>query len=416
MTAGFKRVKGFADMFGEESSLFTFLETTARTTFANYDYEELRAPILEATELFARSIGQVTDVVQKEMFTFADRKGRSLTLRPEATAGVIRAYVESGRDRDGTIARFFSVGPMFRFERPQKGRMRQFHQINCECLGGDSPYIDAELICMLMDFLTRAGIGGLKINLNSLGCSECRPAYLAALREYLNAFAESELCADCRIRRETNPLRVLDCKEASCRALIAGAPKLIDYNCDACRTHFEKVRELLKLENIDYVVNHTLVRGLDYYCRTTFEVVSDEIGAQTAVAGGGRYDGLVSQIGGADAPGVGFACGMERLALILEKTRRERPRPVFYLVCPDAENMDLAFQIAIKLRDANIAGEMNYRPASFKRLMRDAARSGARYALILGGDEAAAGRVAAKNMDDGSQVDIRLDELVEKLK
>ncbi|MDE5833659.1 MAG: histidine--tRNA ligase [Desulfovibrio sp.] len=415
MDPSFKRLKGFADMFGEQSAVFAFLETTARTVFANYEYEELRAPILEPTELFRRSIGAVTDVVQKEMFTFEDVKGRSLSMRPEATAGVLRAYLEAGRDKDSAISRFFSIGPMFRRERPQKGRLRQFHQINCECLGSDSPYIDAELICMLVEFLKRAGLKNLQLQLNSLGCRECRGKYLEELKKFLSSRDQDAFCEDCRTRSVSNPLRVLDCKQVNCRELIADAPRILDYNCRACETHFAKTLELLKLEGLNFRVNHNLVRGLDYYCRTTFEVVSDEIGAQTAVAGGGRYDGLTRQLGGGDIPGAGFACGMERLALLAEKNLKISARPIFYLACPDEENMNRAFAITQELRKSGVTGAMNYKPASFKKLMREAARNGARYALILGADEATSASISIKDMDKGDQISISARNLKEKL-
>ena len=389
-------------MFGEQSSLFSFLETAARQVFGNYEYEELRAPLLEFTSLFQRSIGSETDVVRKEMFTFTDRKGRSLSLRPEATAGALRAFIESGRDKQPGIARLFSIGPMFRYERPQKGRMRQFHQINCECLGSGSPYIDAELICMLMDFLTRAEIKNLSLQINSLGCRECRDNYIQVLKEYLKNKASDGLCTDCAARLTTNPLRTLDCKEAGCREILAGVPRLLDYNCPSCQNHFSKALELLRGQGIEPHINHRLVRGLDYYCRTTFEVVSEDIGAQTAVAGGGRYDGLVRELGGEDTPGAGFACGMERLALLLDGRKTER-RPDFYLACPDPENMEAAFSLTQELRKHNYSGEMNYAPAGFKKLMREAARLKSRVCLILGANEMASHSVMLKNMDTGEQ-------------
>ncbi|MBD5608008.1 MAG: histidine--tRNA ligase [Desulfovibrio sp.] len=415
MNTVFKRLKGFADMFGDQSAVFSFLETGARKVFANYEYEELRAPILEMTDLFRRSIGTSTDVVQKEMFTFEDIKGRSLSMRPEATAGVIRAYLEAGRDKDQSISRFFTIGPMFRRERPQKGRLRQFHQINCECLGSDSPYIDAELICMLMEFLERAGLQNLQIQMNSLGCRECRGTYIDELKKFLSSRDKDALCEDCQNRVVANPLRVLDCKRESCREIIDDAPRFLDYNCEACQTHFAKTLDLLKLEGLETLVNHKLVRGLDYYCRTTFEVTSEDIGAQTAVAGGGRYDGLARQLGGGDIPGTGFACGMERLALLVEKNLDLNVRPDFFLLCPDAENMDSAFALTQQLRKRNFSGIMNYKEGSFKSLMREAGKTNARICLILGADEIAKDAVTVKNMDDGSQFQIARGELEEKL-
>lgn len=399
---GLGRIKGFADLFPPESTAFTRMETVGRDIFTRYGFAELRTPLLEFTGLFQRSIGAETDVVQKEMYTFADRKGRSVSLRPEATAGVMRALIEAGlADGRGGPQRFFTFGPMFRYERPQKGRMRQFHQINCECLGTESPLADAELIAMLWSFLGALGIGDLTLKLNSLGCAQCRPAYLETLRNYLAGVPENALCEDCRRRRESNPLRVLDCKQEGCRSLTDHAPRLLDHNCPDCRRHFDTVLALLAKEGLEPVIDHRLVRGLDYYCRTTFEVVSGHIGAQTAVAGGGRYDGLTAQLGGPDAPGVGFACGMERLALLLPEVTASAPD--FFIVAPDEAGRVQGFALAWSCRRLGLSGELEYAGGSFKSLMRKAARSGARYCCIIGQDEAAAGLVTLRGMADGAQ-------------
>ena len=395
------RIKGFADMFPPDSDQFTRIENTARSVFGRYGFVELRTPLLEFTELFCRSIGEETDVVQKEMYTFPDRKGRSLTLRPEATAGVMRAYIESGLTNREPVSRLFTTGPMFRYERPQKGRMRQFHQINCECLGSHSPMADAELVSMLLRFLSDLGLTDLTLKMNSLGCSECRPKFKQALLEYLAGVDRDALCPDCARRVETNPLRVLDCKQPGCRAITDNAPKLIDYNCPECRAHFDTVLELLQGQALAFELDHRLVRGLDYYCRTTFEVVSGSIGAQAAVAGGGRYDGLVKSLGGPDVPGVGFACGMERLALMMGEGSGAAAD--FYLVAMDAQSRAQGWQLAQKLRDAGLTGEMNFSEAGFKSLMRQAGKSGAKYCLIIGPDEAAQGTVVVKNLESGEQ-------------
>ena len=395
------RIKGFADMFPPDSDQFTRIENTARGVFGRYGFVELRTPLLEFTELFCRSIGEETDVVQKEMYTFPDRKGRSLTLRPEATAGVMRAYIESGLANREPVSRLFTTGPMFRYERPQKGRMRQFHQINCECLGSHSPMADAELVSMLLRFLSDLGLTDLTLKINSLGCSECRPKFKAALLEYLNGVNRAALCPDCARRVETNPLRVLDCKQPGCRAITDNAPKLIDYNCPECRAHFDTVLQLLDGQGLAYELDHRLVRGLDYYCRTTFEVVSGSIGAQAAVAGGGRYDGLVKSLGGPDVPGVGFACGMERLALMMGEGKAAASD--FYLVAMDAQSRTQGWLLAQKLRNAGLTGEMNFSESGFKSLMRQAGKSGAKYCLIIGPDEAAQGSVVVKNLESGEQ-------------
>lgn len=401
MSGEFARLKGFADMFADQSALFTRMESAARTIFPRYGFGELRTPILERTGLFQRSIGTETDVVQKEMFTFEDRGGRSLTMRPEATAGVMRACLEAGLAKPGLVTRVFTMGPMFRYERPQKGRMRQFHQINCECLGSDSPYADAELICMLLSFLDSLHIPGLVLKMNSLGCVACRPAYMDSLKAYLMELDRDALCEDCRRRMDTNPLRVLDCKNGACHALAQAAPHLLDHVCDNCGEHFQLVTDLLKNRNVDIVIDHLLVRGLDYYMRTTFEVASNQIGSQTAVAGGGRYDGLVAQIGGQAVPGVGFACGMERLALLMDEDGLAKPD--FHIIALSTQLRPKAFALAEELRDGGFSGEMSYSDGGMKSLMRQAAHSGARFCLILGDSEDSRGEITIRNMADGTQ-------------
>ncbi len=405
-------IKGFADLFSPESDTFTHMESVARDIFFRYGFTELRTPLLERTELFSRGIGTETDVVQKEMYTFPDRKGRSLTLRPEATAGVMRAYIEGGRSGDA-VTKLFTTGPMFRYERPQKGRMRQFHQINCECLGPAEPYADAEMITMVMRFLEALGIGNLTLQLNSLGCPSCRPAYRDTLRQWLSTLDESALCEDCRRRMVTNPLRVLDCKVPSCKEHTADAPRILEHNCPDCAAHFETVRRLLDAEKVPYVINHRLVRGLDYYTRTTFEVVSDAIGAQGTVAGGGRYDGLVAQLGGGNVPGFGFACGMERLAMLLPE--HEPVRPEFYVVVLTESARETAYSLTQTLRDAGFRGEMSFTPRSVKSAMRQAGRSRARFCLLIGEDELVARSVMIKNMDSGEQALVPLAEAVRGL-
>lgn len=403
MSGSISRLKGFADLYGTDLAVFQRIENTARRIFPLYDYKEIRPPVLEQTSLFRRGIGEETDVVQKEMFTFSDQKGRSMSLRPEATAGVLRAAIDADLAREGQIARLFTIGPMFRHERPQKGRMRQFHQINAECLGSDSPYADAGLIAMLMQFLGKLELADLQLKVNSLGCPRCRPHYLEKLRLYLGK--TGQLCEDCVRRAETNPLRALDCK--ICHDKMADAPAFQDNLCEECERHFRTVLSLLKLAEIPYEIDSHLVRGLDYYRRTTFEVVSGAIGAQTAVAGGGRYDGLVEQLGGGKIPGAGFACGMERLALLTSPA--EAGRPDFYIVGLDAPAMEAAFLLAERLRGEGFTGLMNLKPGSLKSQMRQVDKSGARYCLILGPDELANGQIAMKSMDESSQELISLD-------
>jgi len=406
-------IKGFADLFPPESSRFTAIEAAAHRVFSRYGYVELRTPVVEHTELFCRSIGEETDVVQKEMYTFSDRKQRSLSLRPEATAGVMRAYIASGLHAKENISKLFSFGPMFRYERPQKGRMRQFHQINCECLGSYAPQTDAELISMLMVFLREIGITDASLQLNSLGCVACRPTYRALLAKYLHALKPAVLCQDCRRRMELNPLRVLDCKVAGCREYTAGAPRIMEHGCLDCREHFACVLELLKALHVPFELNYRLVRGLDYYMRTTFEVVSDNIGAQSSIAGGGRYDGLSESLGGPNLPSIGFACGMERLALLMPEP--ETKRPDFFIVCVAKEAHNIAFLLAEALRNKGLAGDMAHTGGSVKSQLRQADKAGARFCCVLGPDELAAGAVVLKNMDTGEQQSLPQIDAIEQI-
>lgn len=407
-----KRINGFADLFETDSLLFDFMETTCRKIFSDYGFREIRVPIMEYTQLFARSIGTETDVVQKEMYTFPDSHGTNQSLRPEATAGIMRAYISASLHAKESVSKLFTYGPMFRCERPQKGRMRQFHQIDCEILGSNAPTADAEIISLLMHYVDALGLTDLTLRMNNLGCPECRPKYRAALVEYLSRH-EADLCDDCKRRLHTNPLRVLDCKKDHDLAFMREVPVFLDYVCPDCARHYEIVTGLLQENNISYVQDHCLVRGLDYYCRTTFELQSSAIGAQTAVAGGGRYDGLIQNLGGPDVPGIGFACGMERLALLLgERLPRRRD---FYMVCLDEGSLHTAFRLTRELRLAGLSGEMGYAVAGIKSSMRQAGKSGARYTLLLGSDEAARQVVAVKDMDLGTQTDVAQSQLVDAL-
>lgn len=406
-----QKIKGFSDLFPPESTIFTHMETMAREVFGAYGCKEVRVPILERTGLFARSIGEETDVVQKEMYTFADRKGRSLTLRPEATAGVLRAFIESGSPEG--VTKLFTCGPMFRYERPQKGRMRQFHQLDVEVLGASTPQADAEVILMLWTFLERLGIQSLTLELNSLGCPKCRPAFHQALRVFLEDIDASALCEDCRRRTTTNPLRVLDCKVPGCRQATATAPRLTDHLCPECTAHFARVRGILNATGTPYTINPRLVRGLDYYQRTTFEVLSGDIGAQSAVAGGGRYDGLVAALGGPMVPGIGFACGMERLALLLPPLA-DRAMD-FYLAVLDEAALDTALVLGQSLRRHGFYGETAFEAKSPKAHLRQANKLGVKTCLLLGGDEMARGVIVVKDMATGVQTTVAQDDLAQAL-
>jgi histidyl-tRNA synthetase len=408
-------VKGFADIFHPQSALYTFMEDAARRVFGAYGFEELRLPVLEFTELFRRGIGGDTDIVQKEMYTFTDRKGRSLTLRPEATAGVVRAYLKSGGHGRDAVCRLFACGPMFRYERPQSGRMRQFHQLNCECLGAANAQTDAEILLMLTAFLRELKLDGLRTELNTLGCRACRPGYMEKLSAFLHGLDPETLCPDCRRRLENNPLRVLDCKVPTCREQTASAPAIRDHLCAECAAHFETVLGILDKENVRVVLNPRLVRGLDYYMRTTFEIVSETIGAQGSVAGGGRYDGLTTLLGGPAVPGIGFACGMERLALALDGQEKSRfaPRPDFYFAVLDGECADKALHAAQILRAAALSGTVDFNEGKLAAKLRRASHADAEYCLIIGANELARDEVIIKNMDDGSQVSLSLSTLAD---
>ncbi|NJB67965.1 histidyl-tRNA synthetase [Desulfobaculum xiamenense] len=401
-----QKIKGVADLFPPESDKFAFMERTAREVFSRYGYNEVRIPIMEKTELFARSIGEETDVVQKEMYTFPDRKGRSLTLRPEATAGLMRAFIENKLYAAQNVSKLFTFGPMFRYERPQKGRMRQFHQLDVEMIGANEPQADAELLLMLYTYLRGLGLRQLSFEINSLGCRNCRPGHRQALVDFFAGLNRDELCDDCRRRVDTNPLRVLDCKVERCRELTANAPKITDHLCDDCRTSFEVILGILDAMKVEYVHNPRLVRGLDYYVGLTFEVTSTDIGAQTAVAGGGRYDGLISQLGGPDVPATGFAIGMERLALLLGDL--EHPGVDFYVAVLDDSCATPALSLAQELRSAGLTGEAAFGAGSLKSRLRAANKVGARWCLLMGGNELAAGEVTVKDLAGGEQERVAL--------
>ncbi|WP_147819076.1 histidine--tRNA ligase [Salidesulfovibrio onnuriiensis] len=409
-----QKIKGFADMFRQDADVFTYLENTAREVFGRYGFGELRTPVLEKTELFQKSIGEDTDVVGKEMYTFPDRKGRSLTMRPEATAGMVRAFIESKEYQPGRICKYFSTGPMFRYERPQKGRLRQFHQLDVEIFGAPEAQADAELILMLTTFLNEIGLKKLAVELNSLGCHDCRPAYRQALTDYYTSKNREEFCEDCRRRIDTNPMRVLDCKVPTCKELVKDAPSIADHLCDECEQHFADVKAVLDGAGVEYVLNPRLVRGLDYYVRTTYEITSNDIGSQTAVAGGGRYDGLVLNLGGPDCPGTGFACGMERLALLLGE--REAPAPDFYLAVVEKDAGNQAMIFAQQMREKGLSGDVSYGGGSMKSRMRAANKSGAKACLIIGQDEFENGTVTVKDMaGDNDQYTIKREEYLKSL-
>ena len=410
-------IKGFADILPGETETWQFVEDKARAVFESYNFSEIRIPIVEKTELFSRSLGETTDIVEKEMYTFADQdaKGSLLTLRPEATAGVVRAYIEAELYKTEPVRKLFCIGPMFRRERPQKGRLRQFYQIDAEVLGRGDPLADAELLLLLRDFFESVGLDGLTLELNSLGCVECRARYRRELLAFLKE-REKELCANCQRRMERNPLRVLDCKEESCLKLTEGAPSILGFLCQACEDHFGGVKELLGGTRLDFKLNPRMVRGLDYYCRTAFEWTSSRLGSQNAVAAGGRYDGLVEDLGGPPTPGVGFAMGMERLVLLLGlKGAREAARPGLYLVWVGAKARAWAFPVVHRLRRRGFNAEMEGEEKSLKSQMRRADKLRARFVLIVGDEELKSGKGILRDMDSKEQLEVSLDRVEEDL-
>jgi histidyl-tRNA synthetase len=401
-------VKGFSDVYPGEVETWQFVEEKARKTFTAYNFSEIRIPILEKTELFSRSLGETTDVVEKEMYTFADQDA-SLTLRPEGTAGVVRAYVESEMYKIEPVRKLYYMGPMFRRERPQKGRMRQFHQIGAEALGRSDPWIDAELLLLLHDFFSAVDLKGVTLQLNSLGDGQCRPKYRAQLLKFLKE-KEPLLCANCRRRMERNPLRVLDCKVPGCIEAMKDAPSILDSLCDPCRSHFESVQQSLRQAGVSYALNPRMVRGLDYYCRTTFEWTSDQLGAQNTVAAGGRYDGLVQELGGPAIPGVGFAIGVERLTLLLRPEEASEPDgPSVYVVWVGPQARDWAFPLVYRLRRKGVSVEMDGEERSLKSQMRRADKLKAKSVLIVGDNELQKGRVVLRDMASKQQEEISLD-------
>jgi histidyl-tRNA synthetase len=390
-------VKGFHDILPDESTRWTWIESQARERFARYGFAEMRIPIVERTELFSRSIGETTDIVEKEMYTFADRDGSSLTLRPEGTASIVRAYVEHALHQHEPVSKLFYLGPMFRRERPQKGRLRQFSQIGAEVIGRDDAAIDAEVLLLLYDLLDALHIRSAQVELNSLGDATCRPAYRAALQAFGEAH-RADLCENCQRRLERNPLRLLDCKDHDCHAATKDAPLMVDHLCGPCRAHFDAVRGFLAREGIAPRLNPRMVRGLDYYCRTAFEVVAEGLGAQNAVGGGGRYDGLVKGLGGPDIPGIGFALGVERLLLAIGDAGATALHPEVFIaalgIAAEAEAMHLAH----RWRGDGVRVEMSSGGKSLKSQMRMADKSGAPYVLILGEDELAARALTVRDM------------------
>ena len=399
----FSAIRGFKDIRPEEAPLWRRLEEAARAVARRYDFEELRVPAAERTEVFARGLGEATDIVEKEMYTFTDKGGDRLTLRPEATAGMMRAVLEHNLAEGGRPARLFCFGPMFRYERPQKGRLRQFHQLDVEIYGDPGPAADAELLAWLAAFLRELGLGDLSISLNSLGCPACRPGFRARLVEFLTARAEA-LCPDCRRRLSLNPLRVMDCKNEACQGVAQAAPHTLDHLCPDCAGHFETLKTLLSSLGLAFKVEPLLVRGLDYYTRTAFEVLSGDLGAQNAVAGGGRYDGLARELGGGNLPAVGFAAGLERLILLIQdRSPTTEAGPDCYLAVLHPTALVPAFKLAENLRGQGLRVAADWVPGSLKSRLKRADKLGAARVFMLGEDEIAARQATVRDMSSHEQ-------------
>ncbi len=409
--------RGTKDILPDEIGIWQFIEETCRKIFELYNYAEIRTPIFEQTDLFARAVGSTTDIVTKEMYVFQDKKGRSLALRPEATASVVRACIQNNLISQGKVTKLYYLGPMFRYERPQAGRYRQFHQAGVEVFGSNDPLVDAEVIEMAVKLFEKLGLKDLEVDINSVGCRECQPAYRDKLKKYFKDIKKN-LCKDCQARLDYNPLRILDCKEKNCQKYIQKAPASIDTLCRNCKLNFEQVTGYLDNFKIKYVVNNRLVRGLDYYTQTTFEVVSKVLGAQNAVCGGGRYDNLVEDLGGKDTPASGFAIGIERVVEVMRSSNLQSPFPILqlFIIVMGEESKKKGFELLREVRANGIKADMDYLGKSLKSQLKTADRLKAKYAYIIGDDELKKGKGLLKNMKEASQEEISFNDLIKSVK
>ena len=409
-------IKGFKDVLPEDIPLWQKIETTARDLFEDFGFSEIKLPILEKSDLFSRSIGDTTDIVEKEMYTFPDGKRGSITLRPEATASVVRSYIQHKMYASEPLRKLYTIGPMFRRERPQKGRYRQFYQIDAEVFGTESPLMDAQIIFMLVTLFEKLEVSDLKAHINSLGCPECRPNFQKALLDLVEINKE-HLCENCVRRSTKNPLRILDCKTPACKEAMKDAPSIIDFLCSDCSDHFETVKTLLTKQNITFEVDKNLVRGLDYYTRTTFEILTTSLGAQNAVAGGGRYDGLVKALGGPAQPAIGFAVGFDRLAEIMEQTMTVKGHnPKVYIASLGERARLMAYEWVCTLNLAGTPSEMDFSDRSLKSHMKRADKFNAEFVLIAGEDELDKRSAILRNMTTKEQFEIPLDNIINEIK
>lgn len=407
-----KKIKGTEDVLPKDSYRWQFVEDVMRKESASYGFKEIRTPVFEHTELFARGVGQTTDVVQKEMYTFDTKGGESVTLRPEGTAGAARAMLEHGLVNDSLPIKASYFVSCYRYEKPQAGRLREFHQFGLECYGTQSPVADAELICAAQSIFDRLGIKQLRLEINSIGCPTCRAEYHKALKEYFYGYKD-ELCETCNSRLEKNPMRILDCKSPVCSKIAQGAPKITDYLCDECKEHFASVQKYLDAAGVEYTVNPTIVRGLDYYTKTVFEFVTDFIGAQGTVCGGGRYDGLIEELGGKHLPSLGFAMGIERLLMLMDKQGIEIPKPstcdLYVAVMGESASLK-SFEIIKAVRSCGLIAETDIVGRGLRAQMKYADKIGAKFSMVLGDNEIEQGKAAIKNMSSGEQTEIVLDD------
>lgn len=407
-----KRVYGAEDVLPKDSYKWQFLEQLMRSEASAYGFKEIRTPVFEHTELFQRGVGDTTDIVQKEMYTFNTKGGTSLTLKPEGTAGAARALLEHALYNDGLPVKAYYITPCYRYEKKQANRYREFHQFGMETYGTDNPAADAEMICAAQSIFDRLYIGDkLRLELNSIGCPECRAKYYEALKEYFSQY-KSQLCDTCLSRLERNPMRILDCKSPVCSEIAKGAPVVLDYICDDCREHFESVKSLLDSAGIKYSVNPKIVRGLDYYTRTVFEFVTDELGAQGTVCGGGRYDGLIEELGGQHLPSLGFALGIERLLALLEAIGTEIPNNdecELYIATMGKRSQSKAFELLAQVRSTSMHAETDIVGRSLRAQMKYADKIGAKFSLVLGDNEIDSNKAELKNMESGEKTEISLD-------
>ncbi len=397
----FRTLRGMKDVLPDEAEKWRLVEETARRVFESFGFREIRIPLLEPTELFSRSIGEASDIVSKEMYTFKDRKGRSISLRPEGTAGVVRAYLQHKMDNFPSPVKLYYLGSMYRYERPQAGRYREHSQIGVEALGSGNPALDAELIYLAFHLFEELSVKDLRIEINTVGCFKCRPRYIRALKKSLEGSLK-DLCEDCRRRYMVNPLRILDCKNTNCRRYISKAPALDKFLCPSCSKHFKEVRRYLDGLKIRYSIQPSLVRGFDYYTRTAFEVVSGRLGGKNVIAGGGRYDRLVEDMGGPSTPAVGFSFGVERTLMKVRMELSHKP-PLIYLISIGGKAFDEGFMLLSKLREKGIRAEMDYQGRSLRGQMRVANKLKAKYVLIMGKEELERGNLLLKDMQTGKQ-------------